>query len=68
VQELKGENYDDLQRFVHEMEFRTLRGASNERQSFEYFENVMVQVQERSGDANAQWVLKKNEQAWLNAH
>ena len=68
MQELKGENYDNLRRFVHEMEIRTCLDADKDRQNFQNFEKVMVQVQARSGDAKAQWVLKKNEQAWLDAH
>ena len=50
------------------MEFRTLHDTPKERQNFQCFEKVMVQVQARSGDANVQWVLKKNEQAWRDAH
>ena len=50
------------------MEIRTCLDADEDRQNFQNFEKVMVQVQARSGDAKAQWVLKKNEQTWRDAH
>lgn len=35
--------------------------------TFVYFEQVMAKVQARTGDGEAQWVLKGQEQAWLDA-
>ena len=35
--------------------------------NFVYFDDVMVKVQPRTGDGEAQWVLKEHEQAWYDA-
>ena len=35
--------------------------------NFVYFDEVMVKVQPRTGDGEAQWVLKEHEQAWHDA-
>ena len=34
---------------------------------FVYFEDVMTKVQARTGDGEAQWVLRGYENAWLDA-
>lgn len=43
------------------------RRAPRSSSEFVYFEDVMVKVQSRSGDASAHWVLIENERAWYDS-
>lgn len=80
VKELKGNAYKRLQACVHEMEEAARltivaatkkarrRGKSPPSTSeFVFFEDVMAKVQARTGDGEAQWVLKEHEQAWYDS-
>lgn len=56
----------------YETSVETKKAHKNRRappSSFEfiYFEEVMAKVQARTGDGQAQWVLKEHEEAWRNA-
>lgn len=75
--EVTGVVYNSLRRFVREMELRTrieIRDKTKKAQKerlpppsaleFVCFEDVMVRVQARRGNANAQWVLRDSECAW----
>ncbi|CAM9180685.1 unnamed protein product, partial [Laminaria digitata] len=77
---LKGNAYECLRRFVHDMEdtarvemSTATKKAHKERRAppstsaFVYFDQVMAKVQPRTGDGEAHWVLKEHEQAWRNA-
>jgi len=80
VKALKGNAYKRLREFVHEMEDTARlqssaatkkarrKGKAPPRNSdFVYFEDVMTKVQARTGDGEAQWVLRGYENAWLDA-
>ena len=43
------------------------RGAAPSSSDFVFFAQKMAKVQRRAGDAAVQWVLKGQENAWLDA-
>ena len=80
VQPLQGNAYECLRRLVHDMQDTARMKISNatkkahkERRAppstseFVYFDQVMVKVQPRAGDGEAQWVLSDFEEAWRDA-
>ena len=78
--QLEGHAYASLREFVHEVEktaglemLKATMKAHKDRRAppssseFVFFAQKMAQVQKRGGDADVQWVLKGQEEAWYNA-
>ncbi|CAM9557099.1 unnamed protein product [Ectocarpus sp. 12 AP-2014] len=79
VAQLKEGAYTSLREFIHGVEdtacleiVKQKKKAHRERRApptaseFVFFEEKMVQVQRRDGDAAIQWVLKEHESAWYD--
>ena len=82
LQALDGRAYEGLRKIVNDLEqaARCKSRAANKKErtarenhratasapEFVYFKQVMVKVQARTGDGEAQWVLKEHKQAWLD--
>ncbi|CAN0468026.1 unnamed protein product [Ectocarpus sp. 8 AP-2014] len=77
--QLEGGAYASLREFIHGVEdtarleiAKATKKAHRERRAppssseFVFFEQKMVQVQRRDGDAAVQWVLKEHESAWFD--
>ncbi|CAM9593028.1 unnamed protein product [Ectocarpus sp. 13 AM-2016] len=77
--QLEGGAYASLREFIHGVEdtvrlenAKATKKAHRERRAppssseFVFFEQKMVQVQRRDGDAAVQWVLKEHESAWYD--
>ncbi|CAM9686810.1 unnamed protein product [Ectocarpus fasciculatus] len=77
--QLEGGAYNFLREFIHGVEdtarleiAKATKKAHKERRAppnasdFVFFEQKMVQVQRRDGDAGVQWVLKEHESAWYD--
>ncbi|CAN0315933.1 unnamed protein product [Ectocarpus sp. 6 AP-2014] len=77
--QMKAAAYTSLREFIHGVEdtarleiAKATKKANRERRAppsspeFVFFEQKMVQVQRRDGDAAVQWVLKEHESAWYD--
>lgn len=68
--QLKPRAYASLREFIYGVEDSAhlgRRGGSTSMPDFVFFADMMAQVQRDSGDADVQWVLKGQENAWSDA-